>query len=250
MSDNNQEKENIGSVMDNPKGVDQSKRKFSKAGMAAPVIMTLASKPVFAVQGLSSMLSGNTSNHCHGDNKYGGLSHGFWMTPHGDTNTFTPFNLGWELAWLEISDFYGELLGDEAFILTYGALELTEKGNKWQHYINGTLVSSVFGTINKTYTGKEYPEGIDYGDLSLVAAMNLLNGVDNDFVQVIAGYLNMSLFESQAAGGESLYFLTREQFWGLYNGTGDWDIPEGYSSFADLIESNMHGMPTAECGEH
>lgn len=44
-----QEQETIESVTDNHTGVDKSKRKFSKAGMAAPVIMTLTSQSALGV---------------------------------------------------------------------------------------------------------------------------------------------------------------------------------------------------------
>ena len=78
MSDKNQEQERADSVTDNQTGVDKSKRKFSKAGLAAPVIMTLAAKPVFAAQGLSNMISGNGSG-CQGDVFEGGLGQAFWQ---------------------------------------------------------------------------------------------------------------------------------------------------------------------------
>lgn len=57
--------------------IDESKRKFSRAGLAAPVIMTLASRPVFAAQGLSNMISGNASV-CRGDNYFGGFTQDYW----------------------------------------------------------------------------------------------------------------------------------------------------------------------------
>jgi len=76
----NEEQNNSNGVTENHTKVDKSKRKFSKAGLVAPVIMTLASKPVFAVQGLSNMLSGNASV-CRGDVFYGGKSHGYWKKP-------------------------------------------------------------------------------------------------------------------------------------------------------------------------
>ncbi len=74
------EEKNSANVADNHTDIDKSKRKFSKAGLVAPVILTLASKPVFAVQGLSNMISGNGSN-CRGDNFQGGFSHGFYKKP-------------------------------------------------------------------------------------------------------------------------------------------------------------------------
>jgi len=73
-----QEQVNMDGVTDNYTDVDKSKRKFSKAGMVAPVIMTLASKPVFAVQGLSNMLSTHGSATCRGDDFVGGMDPTFW----------------------------------------------------------------------------------------------------------------------------------------------------------------------------
>jgi len=60
LPEGNQElsKESLGLGQD----VDQSRRKLAKIGATAPVIMTLASKPVFGAQCLSQMMSGNASH--------------------------------------------------------------------------------------------------------------------------------------------------------------------------------------------
>jgi len=78
MGDKSQKQVDIDDVIDSHTDVDKSKRKFSKAGMVAPVIMTLASKPVFAVQGLSNMLSTHGSATCRGDDFFGGMGPTFW----------------------------------------------------------------------------------------------------------------------------------------------------------------------------
>jgi len=80
MGDKSQKQVDIDDVIDShtDTDVDKSKRKFSKAGMVAPVIMTLASKPVFAVQGLSNMLSTHGSATCRGDDFFGGMGPTFW----------------------------------------------------------------------------------------------------------------------------------------------------------------------------
>ena len=65
-------------------GVDQSRRKFAKVGVAAPVIMTLASKPVFGAQCLSQMMSGNVSQQ--GDSCSLGWSPGGWCNEGGTVN--------------------------------------------------------------------------------------------------------------------------------------------------------------------
>ena len=66
MSIDNQEQDSIDSVTNNHASVDKSKRKFSKAGMAAPVMLGLASRPswVMAVDencSFKAAVSGNIS---------------------------------------------------------------------------------------------------------------------------------------------------------------------------------------------
>jgi len=58
MSDNNQEQENIDSVVDDQIEVDKSKRKFSKAGIAAPVVMILANRPAWGNANTKCAVSG------------------------------------------------------------------------------------------------------------------------------------------------------------------------------------------------
>jgi len=67
--------------------VDQSRRKLAKIGAAAPVIMTLASKPVFGAQCLSQMMSGNASQH-DGSCQLG-WSPDEWSNPEGTVNGST-----------------------------------------------------------------------------------------------------------------------------------------------------------------
>lgn len=46
-------------------GVDDSRRKFNKAGIIAPVLLTLSSRPVWAFEcGVSGSMSGNLSSGC------------------------------------------------------------------------------------------------------------------------------------------------------------------------------------------
>jgi len=63
-------------------GVDLSRRKLAKVGVAAPVIMTLASKPVFGAQCLSQMMSGNASQDVgDGSCSLGWGDGGAWKDP-------------------------------------------------------------------------------------------------------------------------------------------------------------------------
>lgn len=59
---------------------NQARRSFLRMGaVAAPVIMTLASKPVFAMQGLSNMLSTTGSHAAKLDCFNGGYNLAFWQ---------------------------------------------------------------------------------------------------------------------------------------------------------------------------
>lgn len=57
--------------------VSEKRRRLAKLGFGAPVLMTLASRPVFAGQCLSNMMSGNLSNPTRG-NCAKGSSPGGW----------------------------------------------------------------------------------------------------------------------------------------------------------------------------
>jgi hypothetical protein len=72
--------------------IDSSRRGFSKLGVALPVIMTLASKPVLGgTQCLSNALSGNLSDPNRGNCNYG-WSPGGWKTSGGSPDwSCTPF---------------------------------------------------------------------------------------------------------------------------------------------------------------
>ncbi len=57
--------------------VDKKRRSFAKAGISAPVIMTLASRPVFGAQCMSNMMSGNLSHPDRGECDFGNSPGGF-----------------------------------------------------------------------------------------------------------------------------------------------------------------------------
>ncbi|MBF0264455.1 MAG: hypothetical protein HQL46_04225, partial [Gammaproteobacteria bacterium] len=84
MSDELNNKENENTPVDENQGQQGSdfekRRKLLKGALGAtPVIMTVAARPVHAMQGLSHMLSLEVSG-CKGDDFVGGQSPGWWMT--------------------------------------------------------------------------------------------------------------------------------------------------------------------------
>jgi len=104
MGADNQDQGKIESMVDiTTTDVDKSKRRFTKAGLTVtPVIMTLTSKPVFAAQGLSNMISGNGSR-CQGDIFEGGRSYADW-----EVGTNAPFT---KIDWLSaVGDPYKNVL--------------------------------------------------------------------------------------------------------------------------------------------
>ena len=64
------------------------RRQLAKLGLGAPVLATLASRPVFAGQCLSNMMSGNLSNPNRG-NCAKGWSPGGWGQPGGNVHIYS-----------------------------------------------------------------------------------------------------------------------------------------------------------------
>jgi len=159
--------------------VDGKRRSFAKAGIAAPVIMTLASRPVFGAQCLSNIMSGNLSNPGSGSCVLGN-SPGGWGQPGGKTRddfsftTWTGYTLSsqkHEYQW-PTGHIYGYLSSAEADDPRGGGV-----GNQCGDYTGGTLYSAVFGhePLDSTFSGKSMREILCDGngseDWHLVAAM-------------------------------------------------------------------------------
>lgn len=153
--------------------VSSNRRQVVKATLAVPPILaTLTSRPVQAVQGLSNMMSGNTSS-CRGDEFYGGMSPGFWKTPLGPTQP----------AWSQAGYLYGVLISGE-------------KGNQWDQYTGGT-------TLGETDVSELIAW---YSDLSNVPLREILNKYDGKPIfHLIAGLLNINYYKGR-------YFITLDQF--------------------------------------
>ena len=86
--------------------VSERRRRLAKLGFGAPVLMTLASRPVLAGQCLSNMMSGNLSNPTRG-NCAKGTSPGGWGEPGGNINgvrdalAWTAVNLSYATSTLQ-----------------------------------------------------------------------------------------------------------------------------------------------------
>lgn len=233
--------------------IDAERRSFSKATVVAPVILTLTSKPVFALQALSNMCSILPSD-CRGDNRYGGMSPGFWMTPSGKTE---PFGEEWYVAWNLTGYNYADTGSGTGYSSEGFKLKPQSKCSKNpQHLTTKASCEAQNGTWQEGYADGNQCSDYIGGTLNPLTKSTLklpirevlcLHSNSDDF-HLLAGLLNALYFEAKAGSAENTqYFMTVAQFWGLYNGTLKY--PGCYTSLVDLISSNHHAKPDEVCKE-
>ena len=200
-------------------GTNLTRRRVVKAALSTPpVLATLTSKPVQAVQGLSNMLSGDASV-CRGDDRYGGQSPGFWLTPSGATDDNTPHRPAWEMTGFWYSDEYR---------LKPIGFKFKPEYNQWSDFSGGTLFNDAFLGIMSIANDRP---------------LRVVLGEENNtpLFHYIAALLNIKYLESVG----QKYIFSLDQFRGLVNGTID--IPPGYASLEDLISSHYHEGPGDSC---
>ena len=226
--------------LEQDQAVDQSRRKLAKIGAAAPVIMTLASKPVFGAQCLSQMMSGNASVDINGScalgTSPGGLSKLQGSTVNGDSvasawakagfeyaDIFTAGSTYTDLAWRcsanpkdKDYDDNNSIAGQSDFRLKkeVGGKNNRKPGNPNSpgHYIGGTTVADVKSPLGFSYAGCGNPP------IRLVLN-NSDKYKDQVLRHVLAAYIN--------AHAVTNYALTPDQVIGLNDGTIP--IPGGLS---------------------
>lgn len=184
--------------------VDVSRRQFSRLGAVTPVLLTLASRPVFGGNCLSNMMSGNLSDPDSGQCSYG-WSPGGWKNPKGQIN-----GMGTLDAWNAAGYFYGVLDGNEdpSCIKRNGSIK-----NKRECYSGG----SVFGDTP-----------LPGGDSRTLIEILGTNDIKK---HCIAALLNASLSENLDG---YTYILTVDQVVGLCNGS----IPvPGNQSLRSFLDS-------------
>ena len=106
------------------------RRQLAKLGFGAPVLASLASRPVFAAPCLSNMMSGNLS-HPNRGNCSKGWSPGGWGQPGGNVHTYSTIG-----AWTAIG-------------LLYGTLKSGGDSNKYADYTGGATLANVPSVLNK-----------------------------------------------------------------------------------------------------
>lgn len=185
--------------------VSAQRRKWAKLGLGAPIVMTLASRPVLAAQCLSNMMSGNLSNPNRG-NCSKGWSPGGWGQPWGQVHTYTTVG-----AWTAIG-------------LLYGNLTPGKPANQYDSYTGGSTLANVDGALNK----KPWPSN------KLLREILVVDPSDHQLTRhLVCAFLNAKL--SALPGSTFHYILTVQQVLDLANGVIA--VPPGYSSLQAFLGS-------------
>ena len=167
----------------------QQRRHLAKLGLAAPVLMTIASRPVFGAQCLSNMMSGNLSNPNRG-NCAAGRSPGGWGQPGGNIFTYTTVG-----AWTAIG-------------LLYGNLTPGKNASQYRNYTGGSTMADVPAVLNQ--------DGVP-----TATTLRDVLAIDPSSRQktrhLVAAYMNAKL--SALPGSTFHYILTVQQVLDLAAGT-------------------------------
>ena len=193
------------STSDEQSGVRESRRRFSRLGLgAAPIVISLVSKPVLGAQCLSNMLSGNLSDPNRG-NCSKGWSPGGWGMPGGNIGQYTTTG-----AWKAVGYNFGNLKNADA------------KHNKLESYVGGTTVgqAGLNGLLPSSGSSK----------LLRDVLIDTANQKDR---HVLAAWLNAKFSEN--SGGTFTYILTTAQVIGLANGSIP--LPQPYLDLSTFLDS-------------
>lgn len=182
-----------------------SRRQFSRLG--APVLLTLASRPVFGGNCLSNMLSGNLSDPGRGECGPG-WSPGGWRNPVGQVGGMDTLD-----AWLAAGYFYGNFdpSNDPSSCLKKNGQPKNQADKKLECYSGG----SVYGDTP-----------LPGSDSRTLIEILRTNNIKKFYVTAL---LNASLSENVEGFN---YILTVDQLVGLINGTIP--VPGGMSLQAFL----------------
>ena len=138
--------------------VSEKRRRLAKFALGAPVLVTLASRPVLAGQCLSNMMSGNLSNPDRG-NCSTGLGPGAWGMPGGNIQTYSTVG-----AWTAVGLSYGAYTPEKS-VPSYGKMQSTAVGlndgdhtpaicspsnpNRYDCYVGGATLANVPAILNQ-----------------------------------------------------------------------------------------------------
>ncbi|MEZ5529311.1 MAG: hypothetical protein R3E57_05195 [Porticoccaceae bacterium] len=196
-------------------GAGLSRREFSRLG--APVLLTLASRPVFGGNCLSNMMSGNLSDPDRGECGPG-WSPGGWKAPGGS-----------EPDWSKTPFEYGSYASNNTYTKQNGSQQAcgANKQNEWECYTGGTTLAQALG-----YHGLAVPgglSGVANQTLRQILFENTGGSTGNFAGHFVAGLLN-------ASHSGITYILTPQQLVDIYNDPSL--IPEPYTGdFGGFMDS-------------
>ena len=173
--------------------------------------MTIASRPVFAAQCLSNMMSGNLSNPNRG-NCGKGLSPGGWGQPGGNIFSFTTVG-----AWAKI-------------LLSYGTYDsVCGKKSQLSCYTGGAFMSDVPTVLNRDGVAPNVP-------LREVLAIDPSSRQTTR--HLVAAYFNARLSEEWGlTGGTFRYILTVPQVLALAGSGPNYSLPPPYTNINTFLDS-------------
>ena len=189
----------------NVSNVDKSRRRFTKAGAATPILLTLASQPAFGwgnggMQCMSNMMSGNLSDPNRGNCELG-WSPGGWCNVGGKVNGMDTI---W--AWTDAGYNYGVFFKDtmppspKPAGCTGG-----QKRGKSICYVGGSTIGDMPSAINADGFASDTPLR------DIVCKTGVAKGEATDTRHCVVAYLNASLSMLN-------YILTKQQVIDLCNG--------------------------------
>jgi len=178
--------------------VDKKRRSFTKAGITAPVIMTLANRPAFGAQCLSNILSGNLSNPGAGS-CWGGNSPGGWGNPGGQIGSLDASwstVKAWEMAGFNYSEPCPE-----------SKSKRRKNDNQSSTYCGGSCLIDL-----PDFLHGEFTENLDTTPIRDMLPNALGAGLYDNRGNLIAGWLNVQLAKNTSLS----YVLNDAQFISLY----------------------------------
>lgn len=189
--------------------VSERRRRFARFAFGAPVLLTLASRPVLAGQCLSNMMSGNLSDPNRG-NCAKGWSPGGWGQPGGQVHTYSTV-----AAWTAVGLVYGNYQPNCGY------------PNKYECYLGGATLANVPSVLNK--------DGVPTNSL-LRAVLTVEPSAHQLTRHLVCAYLNASL--SELSGSTFHYILTKQQVVDLASGVIG--LPPGYATLQSFLASTWN----------
>jgi hypothetical protein len=191
--------------------VNEKRRRFARFAFGTPVIVTLASRPVFAVGCLSNMMSGNLSDPNRGQCAKG-WSPGGWGQPGGQVHIYSTVG-----AWAAVGLDYGTY--------TPSTCSPGAATSRSDCYVGGSNLANVPSTLNK---------GSLPNTTSLRAVLTDPN-LDQTTRHLVCAYLNALL--GGLSGSTFKYVLTPAQVLAL---AGGGPLPSPYSNLKTFLSSTWN----------